>query len=145
MKKQTTYKDTGVDIEKAETSLKRLKKHIAETNTKEVLSGIGLFSGFYEFPKEDYEQPVLVSSTDGVGTKLKIAFLTGKHDTVGQDLVNHCINDIACSGAKPLFFLDYFASGKLEPSVYEAVVEGMTIACKKAAIAINRATWARFG
>jgi phosphoribosylformylglycinamidine cyclo-ligase len=134
MKKQTTYKDAGVDIEKAQTSLKRLKDHIAGTNTKEVLSGIGLFGGFYEFPKADYQRPVLVSSTDGVGTKLKIAFLMGKHDTVGQDLVNHCINDIACSGARPLFFLDYFASGKLNPGVYESVIKGMTIACKNAAI-----------
>lgn len=134
MKKPITYKDAGVDIEKAEASLKRLKERITATHTPEVLSGVGLFGGFYEFPHKEYDQPVLVSSTDGVGTKLKIAFMTGRHDTVGQDIVNHCIDDIAVCGAIPLYFLDYFASGKLEPGVFESVVEGMTIACKEAGI-----------
>lgn len=123
-----------MDIEKAERSLRRLKEHIESTHTKQVLSGVGLFGGFYDLSDAALTHPVLVSSTDGVGTKLKIAMLTGKHDTIGQDLVHHCINDIAVSGARPLFFLDYFASGKLDPGVYESVIRGITIACKNAEI-----------
>jgi phosphoribosylformylglycinamidine cyclo-ligase len=134
MRKSYTYKKAGVDIEKAEQSLNRLKSKIAETNTSEVLSGVGLFGGFYELPVNNFSEPVLVSSTDGVGTKLKIAFLTGIHNSIGQDLVNHCINDISVCGAKPLFFLDYFGCGKLEEGIYESVLEGITTACKNAGI-----------
>jgi len=134
MTKSYTYKDSGVDIEKAEASLNRLKKQIAATNTPQVLSGVGLFGGFYDISELGYKKPVLVSSTDGVGTKLKVAMLTGKHDTVGQDLVNHCINDIAVCGAHALYFMDYFACGTLETGVYEAVVGGVAEACKNAGI-----------
>lgn len=134
MNKSSTYKDAGVDIEKAENSLKSLKDRINGTHTPEVLSGVGLFGGFYDISQKGIQHPVLVSSTDGVGTKLKVAMLTGKHDTVGQDLVNHCINDIAVCGAEPLFFLDYFASGSLEPDVYEAVISGITVACRAAGV-----------
>jgi len=134
MQKSFTYKKAGVDIKKAEQSLSRLKSKIAETNTAEVLSGVGLFGGFYQFPASNFLEPVLVSSTDGVGTKLKIAFLAGVHNSIGQDLVNHCINDISVSGARPLFFLDYFACGKLEKGIYESVVEGIAVACKNAGI-----------
>lgn len=134
LSKQTTYKDTGVDIEKAEASLDRLKTTITETYTPQVLSGVGLFGGFYDLSEHGLEKPVLVSSTDGVGTKLKVAMLANRHHTVGRDLVNHCINDIAVCGAKPLFFLDYFASGSLEPKVYEEVVSGLAAGCKEAGI-----------
>ncbi|MFQ5772838.1 MAG: AIR synthase related protein, partial [bacterium] len=101
MGKSYTYKDAGVDIEKAEKALRRIKHKILQTNTPEVISGVGLFGGFYQFPARNFEKPVLVASTDGVGTKLKIAFLANRHDTIGQDLVNHCINDIAVCGARP--------------------------------------------
>lgn len=134
MKKQMTYRDAGVDIEKAEKSLARVKAAIARTHNKNVLKNIGAFGGFYEFPVTEYRQPVLISSTDGVGTKLNVAVKAGKHDTVGQDLVNHCIDDIAVCGARPLFFLDYFASGKLEPEIYEAVILGFATACEKAGL-----------
>ncbi len=134
MKKPTTYKDAGVDIEKAEAALNRLKTRITATYTPEVLSGVGLFGGFYDISGHNLAAPVLVSSTDGVGTKLKVAMLADRHDTVGQDLVNHCINDIAVCGATPLFFLDYFASGHLEPTVYEAVVSGLAAGCRRAGI-----------
>ncbi len=134
MKKQTTYKTAGVDIEKAERSLNRLKGKIAATYTPEVLSGVGQFGGFYDISQHGLKKPVLVSSTDGVGTKLKVAILANRHDTVGQDLVNHCINDIAVCGAKPLYFLDYFASGKLAPRVYEAVMSGLAEGCRNAGI-----------
>lgn len=134
MTKSYTYKDSGVDIEKAEASLNRLKKQIAATNTPQVLSGVGLFGGFYDISELGYKKPVLVASTDGVGTKLKVAMLTGNHGTVGQDLVNHCINDIAVCGAHPLYFMDYFACGALETGVYEAVVGGVAEACKTAGV-----------
>ncbi|RMH80528.1 MAG: phosphoribosylformylglycinamidine cyclo-ligase [Calditrichaeota bacterium] len=134
MSKPITYKDAGVDIEKAESALSRLKQRIARTHTPEVLTGIGLFGGFYDLSGLGLSEPVLVASTDGVGTKLKVAMMAGRHDTVGQDLVHHCINDIAVCGAQPLFFLDYFATGILEPSVYEAVISGIAHACENAGI-----------
>ncbi len=126
-----TYKDSGVDISKGDETVEMIKPLV-----KNVLSNIGLFGGFYELDFKSYEQPVLVASTDGVGTKLKIAFATGIHHTVGQCLVNHCINDILACGAKPLFFLDYFATGKLEPSVAVEVIRGFTIACKENDVAL---------
>ncbi len=134
MSKSTTYKDAGVDIEKAENALKRVKKRIVNTYTPEVLSGVGLFGSFYDLSEHSLQEPVLVASTDGVGTKLKVAILSNRHNTIGQDLVNHCINDIATCGAKPIFFLDYIASGNLEPGVYADVVSGMALACKNAGI-----------
>ena len=134
MNKPVTYKDAGVDIEKKEASFQRIKQKIAATKTPEVLTDVGLFGGFFQFPTKQFQEPVLVSSTDGVGTKIKVAFMAKKHRTIGQDLVNHCINDIAVCGAKPLFFLDYFACGKLDAQIYEEVLEGITIACKSAGI-----------
>jgi phosphoribosylformylglycinamidine cyclo-ligase len=124
-----TYKTAGVDISAGEETVKRIKPLVRSTFNENVLADIGLFGGFYSAKFPDFENPVLVASTDGVGTKLKIAFLTGKHDTVGQCLVNHCVNDILCCGAKPLFFLDYFATGKLEPNVAESVISGFVKAC----------------
>ena len=132
MEEKFTYRRAGVDIEKAEGALHQLTARIQRTYTPEVLSGVGLFSGFYRFPSQQFRAPVLVSSTDGVGTKIKIAILAEKHDTIGQDLVNHCINDIAVSGAQPLFFLDYFACAHLDPPVYQEVVGGIARACELA-------------
>jgi phosphoribosylformylglycinamidine cyclo-ligase len=134
LQRSITYKDAGVDIKKKEETFRRIKQKISATKTPEVLTDVGLFGGFYQFPVHEFKEPVLVSSTDGVGTKIKVAFMTNKHDTIGQDLVNHCINDIAVCGAKPLYFLDYFACGKLEPSIYEQVLEGITTACNEAEI-----------
>jgi phosphoribosylformylglycinamidine cyclo-ligase len=125
-----TYKDAGVDIAKGNAVKERIKKMVRKTYDQNVLSEIGLFGGFYELRKKDFKQPVLVSSTDGVGTKLKIAVLTGKHDTVGEDLVNHCVNDILACGAKPLFFLDYLGLGKVSDEVIASIVEGLTRGCK---------------
>ncbi len=126
-----TYKDSGVDISTADNLIKRLKPQIRQTFNSNVLSDIGLFGGFYEAHFEDIKEPVLVSSVDGVGTKLKIAFLMNKHDTIGQCLVNHCVNDILTCGAKPLFFLDYFATGKLDENNAEAVLTGFIKACSE--------------
>lgn len=125
-----TYKESGVDIEKAESSLKKLKQMMESTHNTSVLQGIGSFGAMYDLSESQISHPVLVSSTDGVGTKLLVAKLANKHDTVGEDLVNHCVNDIAVTGAKPLFFLDYFATGKLDISVYEQIISGLTRGCK---------------
>ncbi len=111
MKGATTYKDAGVDIDEADRAVSRIKSLAARTLTSAVLTPIGSFGA--GFLLKGWRDPVLVSSADGVGTKLKIAFATGRHDTIGEDLVNHCVNDIAVQGATPLFFLDYFAVGKL--------------------------------
>ncbi len=124
-----SYKSAGVDIEAGEAAIRRIKALVGGTHGPRVLANLGGFGGLFEFPKEDYRQPILVSSTDGVGTKLKIAFLTGRHDTIGQDLVNHCVNDILTTGALPLFFLDYFATGQLDGDVFEQVVRGLAAAC----------------
>ncbi|HPI37592.1 MAG TPA: phosphoribosylformylglycinamidine cyclo-ligase [Ignavibacteriaceae bacterium] len=126
-----TYKSAGVSIEAGEETVKRIKGLAKSTFNKNVLSDIGMFGGFFEIDKSGYKNPVLVSSVDGVGTKLKIAFMMNKHNTVGQDLVNHCVNDIAVCGAKPLFFLDYLAVGKLKPDVAEKIIEGFAVACKE--------------
>ena len=125
----TTYKEAGVDIELANQSIEKIKKTVKATFNKNTLSNLGAFGGCYRFPAKDYDSPVLVSSTDGVGTKLKIAFLAKKHDTIGQCLVNHCVNDILVLGAKPLFFLDYYATGKLIPDTFSSVISGMSKAC----------------
>lgn len=124
-----TYADAGVDIDRANRTKKRIKYLAHKTFTKGVLSEIGGFGGLFSVDKK-YIDPVLVSSVDGVGTKLKIAFEMNIHQTVGADLVNHCVNDIAVQGATPLFFMDYLATGKLEPEVAEKVVEGLATACK---------------
>lgn len=126
-----TYKSAGVNLEAGDETVKRIKRIAKTTFNKNVVSDIGLFGGFYEIEKSQYENPVLVSSVDGVGTKLKIAFLADKHNTIGQDLVNHCVNDIAVCGAKPLFFLDYLAVGKLDPDLAEKIIEGFGKACKE--------------
>ena len=127
----TTYKEAGVDIQAGSEAVNRIKKHVKSTFGNNVLTDLGGFGGCFNFPKDDYDEPVLVSSADGVGTKLKIAFLTNKHNTIGQCLVNHCTNDILAVGARPLFFLDYFAAGKLDVDTFEEVVLGLSKACKE--------------
>ncbi|MXZ17755.1 MAG: phosphoribosylformylglycinamidine cyclo-ligase [Rhodothermaceae bacterium] len=132
----TVYKDAGVDIQAANEALKRLKPLIKSTHTPGVIRDVGAFGGFFQLDLSGYKKPILVSSIDGVGTKVKVAVKAGVHDTVGEDLVNHCINDIAVCGAEPLYFLDYFAAGELSPEILEAVVQGMVRACKNAGIAL---------
>jgi phosphoribosylformylglycinamidine cyclo-ligase len=131
-----TYADAGVNIDQANKTKQRIKYLAHKTFTKSVLSDIGSFGGMFALDKKKYEEPVLVSSVDGVGTKLKVAFEMNQHQTVGADLVNHCVNDIAVQGATPLFFMDYFAAGKLEPDVTEKVVEGISDACKQNGMAL---------
>jgi len=126
-----TYADAGVDISRAHRTKQRIKYLAHKTFTKGVLSEIGGFGGLFAVDKKKYRDPVLVSSVDGVGTKLKIAFEMKLHQTVGADLVNHCVNDIAVQGATPLFFMDYLATGKLEPEVAEKIVTGIAEACKQ--------------
>src|SRR5512135_3623775 len=131
-----TYADAGVEIEKANRTKQRIKYLAHKTFTKSVLSDIGSFGGMFALDKKKYKDPVLVSSVDGVGTKLKVAFEMSLHHTIGSDLVNHCVNDIAVQGAAPLFFMDYFATGKLDPEVAERVVAGIADACKHNACAL---------
>lgn len=126
-----TYKAAGVDIEAGEKTVDKIKGYAKSTFNKSVLTDIGMFGAFYEPDFSGYEKPVLVSSVDGVGTKLKIAVDANKYDSIGQDLVNHCVNDIAVCGAKPLFFLDYYATGKLDPDKAADVIKGFAIACKE--------------
>jgi phosphoribosylformylglycinamidine cyclo-ligase len=127
-RKPVRYKDAGVDIDEADRAVQRIKQLAQATMTRGVLTGIGSFGAGFELG--GFKKPVLVSSADGVGTKLKLAFMTGKHDTIGEDLVNHCVNDIAVQGAIPLFFLDYFAVGKLDALVAEQVIAGIARGCK---------------
>ena len=129
------YKAAGVDVEAGYKSVDLIKKHVKMTETEGVLSGIGGFGGLFGIGT-GYKDPVLVSGTDGVGTKLKIAFLTDKHDTIGQDCVAMCVNDIACSGAKPLFFLDYLAVGKNVPERIAEIVKGVADGCVLAGAAL---------
>src|SRR5512133_4281422 len=126
--KQVTYASSGVDINRQDEALKRIKPLVKATKTAGVRSDIGLFGGLFDarFPEA---KPILVSSMDGVGTKMKVARRAGIWDTVGQDLVNHCINDILVQGARPLFFLDYIAAQQLEPEVIEQIVKGMANGC----------------
>jgi phosphoribosylformylglycinamidine cyclo-ligase len=123
------YREAGVDIASGDDAVRRIKNIARATFTPGVLSDIGAFGGMFRFPASRYADPVLISSADGVGTKLKIAFMSGVHRTVGADLVNHCVNDILVHGAEPLFFLDYLATGRLEPEVAEQIVGGMGRAC----------------
>ena len=125
-----TYADAGVDIDRATRTKKRIKYLAHKTFNRGVLSEIGGFGALFAIDKQKYINPVLVSSVDGVGTKLKVAFEMKVHHTIGADLVNHCVNDIAVQGATPLFFMDYLATGKLEPEVAEKVIEGIAEACK---------------
>lgn len=125
------YRESGVDIESGDDVVRRIKQLARSTFTSGVLSEIGHFGGMFRFDAAQYAAPVLVSSADGVGTKLKIAFLSGIHDTVGADLVNHCVNDVLVHGAHPLFFLDYLAAGQLNPEIAASVVSGMANACRE--------------
>jgi phosphoribosylformylglycinamidine cyclo-ligase len=130
------YADAGVDIATADAAKQRIRHHASRTFTPGVLGGIGGFGALFALDHRKWKEPVLVSSADGVGTKLKVAMATGVHSTVGADLVNHCVNDILVQGAEPLFFLDYLAMGKLDPNVVEHLVEGMSRACRKAGCAL---------
>jgi phosphoribosylformylglycinamidine cyclo-ligase len=128
--KSITYADAGVNIDLANRAKQRIKYLAHKTFTKGVLSEIGGFGGVFAIDKSKYVDPILVSSVDGVGTKLKLAFQMNVHHTVGADLVNHCVNDIAVQGAAPMFFMDYLAVGKLEPGIAEKVIEGLADACR---------------
>jgi len=131
-----TYKSSGVDKEAGYESVKMMKQHVRKTFNKNVLTDIGSFSGLFAIDKNEFEEPVLVSGTDGVGTKIMLAFMTGKHNTVGEDCVAMCVNDILCQGARALFFLDYIATGKLKPEKIAAIVEGVANGCVKCGAAL---------
>ena len=124
-----SYEEAGVRLEAGYESVKRIKKHIAATNRPGMMGNIGSFGGMFDLASLNYKEPVLVSGTDGVGTKLKIAFMMDKHDTIGQDAVAMCVNDVLAQGAAPLFFLDYIAVGKNEPAKIEAIVKGVADGC----------------
>ena len=130
-----SYKDSGVDVERGYEAVRLMREHVQSTYTDGVLGDIGSFGGFFQLSK-GYKEPVLVAGTDGVGTKLKYAFLANKHDTIGIDAVAMCVNDIVCQGAKPLFFLDYFATGKLSPEVVATVVSGVAEGCRQSGAAL---------
>src|SRR5205807_2903010 len=127
-----SYAAAGVDIEAYERALERVKPLIAATHGKEVAAGVGPFAGLYQLP----DGSRLAASADGVGTKIKLAIAASSHRGIGVDIVNHCVNDIACAGARPLFFLDYFATGRLEPDVFNQLIEGMSEACSAAGCAL---------
>src|ERR1044071_1938699 len=131
MQKSISYSDAGVDIDAATRATDRIKELARRTFNQRTLSEIGSFGGMFDGAFPGLAQPVLVASADGVGTKLKIAFATGVHNTVGRDLVNHCVNDILVQGARPLFFLDYVATGKLSPEVVASIIEGVTNGCRE--------------
>jgi phosphoribosylformylglycinamidine cyclo-ligase len=131
MTKPATYADAGVDIDAANRATEKIREFARRTFNARTLSDIGSFGGMFDGAFPEMRQPVLVASADGVGTKLKVAFESGVHNTVGRDLVNHCVNDILVQGARPLFFLDYFATGKLEPDVTASVVEGIAAGCRE--------------
>jgi phosphoribosylformylglycinamidine cyclo-ligase len=130
------YADAGVNIAVADDAKNRIRHLATRTFTSGVLGGIGGFGGLFELDKKKYKEPILVSSADGVGTKLKVAIAMKVHSTVGGDLVNHCVNDILVQGADPLFFLDYLALGKMDPHIVEQLVDGMSRACRKAGCAL---------
>ena len=131
MTKPISYSDAGVSIDNANKTVAKIKEFAKSTFNARTLTEIGSFGGMFDAKFNKMSAPILVASADGVGTKLKIAFLANVHDTIGQDLVNHCTNDILVQGARPLFFLDYFATGKLSPSIAASVVEGISIACRE--------------
>ncbi len=135
MEDRLDYRTAGVNIELAEQAIKRTKDRIRATHTPRVLGRYGAFSGLFDL-KGLGQDPVLVASCDGVGTKLKLAFRTGIHSTVGQDLVNHCVNDIVCCGARPLFFLDYLGIEKLSGEVFDGLIEGLSLACRQNGLAL---------
>ena len=129
--KRKAYAAAGVDIDLGNQVKSDLPELLEATHRREVLGKVGGFGGLFALDVKKYKQPVLVSSTDGVGTKLKVAFAAGRHDTVGQDLVNHCVNDIAVLGAEPLFFLDYIGTGRLKPHVFHQLIRGFALACRE--------------
>ncbi len=131
MSKSISYSDAGVSIDNANLAISKIKDFAKNTFNERTLTEIGSFGGMFSGAFPEMGEPILVASADGVGTKLKIAFDTGIHNTIGQDLINHCVNDILVQGARPLFFLDYFATGVLSPDVTASVVEGISIACKE--------------
>ena len=131
-----TYKDAGVDVERGYEAVRRMKQHVATTFDENVLGGLGSFGGFYSIENAGVDKPVLVAGTDGVGTKLKLAFLMDKQDTVGIDCVAMCVNDVVCQGAKPLLFLDYIATGYLDPQKVEQIVAGVAEGCRQAGCAL---------
>ena len=130
------YKRAGVDVEKGYESVERMKKHVDKTTRPEVIGGLGAFAGLFDLSKLGYKEPVLVSGTDGVGTKLMLAFETNKHDTIGIDLVAMCVNDIVAQGAEPLLFLDYIGCGKNDPAVIEQIVKGVSEGCTTSGAAL---------
>lgn len=130
------YKRAGVDVEKGYEAVKRMKKHVEKTKRPEVIGGIGAFAGLFDLSSLPYKEPVLVSGTDGVGTKLMLAFEMNRHDTIGIDLVAMCVNDIIAQGAKPLFFLDYIGCGKNDPAVIEQIVAGVSEGCVQSGAAL---------
>jgi len=132
----TTYRDSGVDIDAQDKALDQVKKLVRNTYTDDVLSDQGTFGGLFRMPVKGFKEPVLVASADGVGTKLKVAIASGRHTTVGRDLVHHCINDILVQGARPLFFLDYLATGKLDADVVTDVIGGVATACGEHGLAL---------
>lgn len=136
MKEQFSYRDAGVDIDAANEAKNRIKRLARETFTSQVMTEIGSFGGMFRADFSQMKEPVLVSSADGVGTKLRVAFATGIHNTVGYDLVCHCVNDILVQGARPLFFLDYIAAGRLVPETIASVVEGLARGCKETGCAL---------
>ena len=129
--KPATYRDAGVDIDAANLATQKIKELARATFNARTLSEIGSFGGMFDGAFPEMRAPVLVASADGVGTKLKVAFVTGIHHTVGCDLVNHCVNDILVQGARPLFFLDYIATGKLAPETVTSIIKGMTTGCRE--------------
>ncbi len=136
MSEDNTYKSAGVDIEAGEETVYRIKEHVQSTYNENVLANIGSFGGMFAANFKDMAEPVLVSSIDGVGTKVKVAAMSGKYESIGMDIVNHCIDDILVQGASPLFFLDYFATSRLVPSVVEQIIKGMGQACRDAGCAL---------
>lgn len=136
MTDQISYRDAGVDIDAANEAKERIKRLARETFTPNVMTEIGSFGGMFRADFSTMKEPVLVSSADGVGTKLRVAFMTGIHNTVGYDLVCHCVNDILVQGARPLFFLDYIAAGRLVPETIASVIEGLARGCKEAGCAL---------
>ncbi|MEW6456612.1 MAG: phosphoribosylformylglycinamidine cyclo-ligase [Acidobacteriota bacterium] len=134
MKHRILYRDSGVDIDRADEAKRRIKELLKKSKLESLFGGIGKFAGFFPLNLSQFKEPVLVSSVDGVGTKLKVAFMAGIHNTVGKDLVNHCINDILTHGAFPLFFMDYISTGKMNPDVVEEIVKGIVEACKESGV-----------
>ena len=133
------YKDAGVDVEAGYEAVRQMKQYVEETHTPNVIGGLGGFGGMFSLNTSGVEQPVLVAGTDGVGTKLKIAFLMDSHDTIGIDCVAMCVNDLVCQGARPLFFLDYIAVGKLFPDKVAQIVKGMSKGCIESGCALLEA------